>query len=89
MAENPGQPMTPEQAIFDVRERMVKLETTLLGTPGTDDKGMCGQVVQNTKDLNYTRKKVGRLELKYWLLVGLLTGTGILGGVSIANMFAP
>lgn len=78
--------MTPEQAIFDVRERMVRMETVLIGVKGTEDKGLCGTVDKACEDLDETRKKVGRLEVKFWLLVGLLVGAGFLGGVGIAEL---
>ena len=80
--------MTPEDAIYDVRERLVRLETVLTGVPNTDDKGLVGQVKNNCEDLDATRKKVGRLEVRYWLLVGLLVGSGVLGGVGIASLIS-
>ena len=78
--------MTPEDAIYDVRERMVRIETVLLGPPGSEDKGLVGAVNTNTGDLDSTRKKVGRLEVRFWLLVGLLCGSGLLGGVGISAL---
>lgn len=78
--------MSPEDAIYDVRERLVRLETVLTGVPGTDDKGLVGKVNDNCDDLDATRKKVGRLEVRFWLLVGLLAGSGVLGGLGIAKV---
>ena len=89
MHQNKPPNMTPEEAIFDVRERMMRMETVLTGVPSTDDRGLVGKVKDTTEDLDATRKKVGKLEVKYWLLVGLLAGTGILGGFGIANLIAP
>lgn len=40
-------PGTPEEAIFDMHARLVRQETTLTGTPGTDDGGL----VQDVKEL--------------------------------------
>lgn len=85
MPPNPPN-MTPEEAIYDVRERLVRLETVLTGIPGTDDKGLVGKVNDNCDDLDATRKKVGRLEVRFWLLVGLLSGSGLLGGLGIARL---
>ena len=79
-------PMTPEDAIFDIRERMVRMETVLTGVPGTDDTGLCGTVRQTNDELDATRKKVGRLEIKFWSLVGMLIGSGVLGGFGIARL---
>lgn len=88
MAENKSQSMTPVEAIYDVRERMVRVETLMVGVPGTSDRGLAGKVADNCDNLDATRKKVGRLELKFWLMVGLLGGSGILGGVGLANLMS-
>ena len=37
-------PESTEAAIYDMHARLVGLEKTLIGTPGTDDKGLCGDV---------------------------------------------
>lgn len=87
--ENRPPNMTPEEAIFDVRERMVRIETLIIGVPNTADKGLVGKVNDNCDEMDATRKKVGRLEIKFWLLVGLLAGTGVLGGFGLANLIAP
>jgi len=78
--------MSLEDAIYDVRERMVRIETVLTGVPGTNNKGLCGTVEKNEEDLDTNRKKVGRLEVRFWLLVGLLCGSGVLGGVGISAL---
>lgn len=89
MPPNNPDKMTQKELMVDVRERMVRMETVLTGVPGTDDKGLVGKVSKSCDDLDATRKKVGRLELKFWLLVGLLVGGGILGGFGIASITAP
>ncbi len=81
--------MTPEEAIFEVREQMATLTAVLIGVPNTDDTGLVGAVKDDRKDLDATRKKVGKLELKFWLLIGLLSGSGILGGFGLVKMLAP
>ena len=79
--------MTPEEAIFDVRERMVRMETLLIGVPDTADKGLVGKVTDNCDDLDATRKKVGKLEIKFWILIAFLTGSGALGGTALVKFF--
>jgi len=84
--ENRPSNMTPEDAIFDVRERMVRMETLLIGVPDTADKGLVGKVTDNCDDLDATRKKVGKLEIKFWILIAFLTGSGALGGTILARL---
>lgn len=84
MPPNPG--MTPEEAIYDARERLMRLETVLTGVPNTDDKGLCGTVKKHDEEIDAVRKKVGRLEGRFVLLVGILVGSGVLGGVGISQL---
>jgi len=78
--------MTPEEAIFDVRERMVRVETVLTGVAGTKDKGLCGDVDTNTLEIDATRKKLGRLEIRLWILVAFLMGSGIVNGFALHEL---
>jgi hypothetical protein len=78
--------MTPEEAIYDARERIMRLETVLTGVPNTSDNGLVGTVKENCDNLDATRKKVGRLEVRFTLLVGLLIGSGLIGGFGIAEL---
>ena len=80
--------MTPEEAIFDVRERMVRMETLLVGVPDTADKGLVGKVNDNCEDLDATRKKVGRLEIRFWILIAFLAGSGAAGGTALVKLIA-
>lgn len=92
MATNPkpGNPgLTPEEAVYDIRERMVRMETVLTGVPHTEDKGLCGTVERAFTYIEANMKKIGHLEIKFWLLVGLLLGSGILGGLGISQLIAP
>lgn len=86
MVSNRPANMTPDEAIYETRERVQRMETVLIGVPGTDDRGLVGMVQKTSGDLDQTRKKVGRLETKFWLLVGVLVGTGILGGFGFWNL---
>jgi len=87
MAQQKPPNMTPEEAIFDVRERMVRMETLLIGVPNTADNGLAGKVKDNCDDLDATRKKVGKLEIKYWILIAFLVGSGAAGGTALVKLF--
>ena len=80
--------MTPEEAIFDVRERMVRMETLLVGVPDTADKGLVGKVNDNCEEMDATRKKVGKLEIRFWILIAFLVGSGALGGTALVQLLA-
>ena len=84
----PGDNMTPEEAIYDIRERMVRMETVLIGVPDTDDKGLVGTVKENTSNLDASRKKVGKLEIRLWILIAFLVGSGILNGLALKAILA-
>lgn len=78
----PGDKLTPKEAIYDTRERLVRMETVLIGVPDTDDKGLVGTVKDNTDNLDTTRKKVGKLEIRIWILIAFLIGSGVVSGAA-------
>ena len=82
------EPKNADEAIFNVYRCMVRIEAVLLGVPDTADKGLVGQVIDNKNDLDCTRKKLGKLDVRVWVLIALLTGSGILGGTAIAQLLA-
>lgn len=51
---------------------VIELKTVMLGVPGTADKGLAGAVASVTKGHR-------RLNERFWILVGILIGTGIVG----------
>ena len=58
-------PSTPEEAIWDIHARMVSMETTMRGTPNTQEHGLVGEI-QEVKSLavevkNYYIDIQGRL----------------------------
>ena len=67
--------LNDEQAkkIDDALEAIVEIRTVLLGAKGEDGGGLCNDVKAQRQDLN-------ALSLRFWILVGILVGSGILGG---------
>lgn len=78
--------MTPEEAIFQVWQKTTRLETVILGVLDTQDKGLCGDVEQNREDLDATRKKVGKLEIRIWILIAFLVGSGVVSGAAAVQL---
>ena len=76
-------PRTLEEAVFDMHSRMVRMETVLIGISGTSDDGLVGKVAAGSQDRKKMWTKLNRIEVKFWVLVGLLVGSGILTGVAL------
>ena len=60
------------QLIEETHSTVIELKTVLLGIPGTSNGGLVKQV-------NDVSKSHGRLKRNFWILVGILIGSGLLG----------
>ncbi|OGN89803.1 MAG: hypothetical protein A2158_01685 [Chloroflexi bacterium RBG_13_46_14] len=68
-----------EKTIQETHDTVLEIKTVLLGKNG--DEGMCGQL----KDLiasHYTLKR------NFWILVGILIGSGVISSTVIAALNA-
>lgn len=63
---------TNRQLIEETHETVIELKTVILGVPGTSNGGLVKQVNEISKSNN-------RLRRNFWILVGLLIGSGIIG----------
>ena len=63
---------TQRQMIEETHGTVIELKTVILGVPGTANGGLVKQV-------NDVSKSHGKLKRNFWILVGLLIGSGILG----------
>ncbi len=62
------------------QKKMVQeLYTTLLGVPGTEEKGLVRDVKDSFKEIQKVNRKHDKLSRNFWILVGILSGSGILG----------
>lgn len=64
------------EMIFEIYHKVNNLSTTLLGTPGTDDKGVCGDVKETKEQLVRMNGNVRSLSRKFWVFVGVIIGLG-------------
>lgn len=53
------------------KQMIQEIFTVLLGVPDTDDRGLVGLVDYVVKDHN-------RLKKNFWMLVGILVGSGVI-----------
>ena len=60
------------QLIEETHGTVVELKTVILGIPGTADKGLVGKV----NDVCKNHRKLSR---NFWILIGILIGSGLLG----------
>jgi hypothetical protein len=73
---NNDNPKTTKEAIFDMHKRIMRLEVTVVGNPGTKDDGLVGDMRRAWKCLDNHSKYI-------WLLGGIAIGSGIVGGVGL------
>ena len=68
-----------EQMIYEIHDVSTRLETVLLGVPGTSDGGL----VKEVRDIKIDVKELGqshnKLKRTVWILIGVLAGSGVLG----------
>lgn len=67
-----------QQMIKEARDTARDLKTVLVGLNG--DEGLCGDVKDLVNSLGALAKSHGRLKRNFWILVGVLVGSGIIGG---------
>ncbi len=63
---------TQKQMIQEIHDATIQLKTILLGIPGTENGGLVAEV----KELSGSHYK---LKKGFWILIGILIGSGILG----------
>ncbi len=63
---------TQKQMIQETYENVTRLSTVILGVPGTENGGLVAEV----KSLSGSHY---RLKKSFWMLIGILIGSGILG----------
>ncbi|GAH81394.1 unnamed protein product, partial [marine sediment metagenome] len=54
----------------------------------TADEGLVGKVNDNCDQMDKTRKKVGKLEIRFWILIAFLAGSGAAGGTALVKLIA-
>jgi len=69
---------TSRTLLEETHDCMVKLNTVLLGVPGTGDSGLVGEVKQIKTDVNEVYKKHRKLSLRVWILIIVLASSGII-----------
>lgn len=61
------------------RDKIQALYTAIVGIPNTDEKGLVGDVKDALDKLTKLEYKYNKLNRNFWILVGILSGSGILG----------
>jgi|TARA_Y100000310_G_scaffold2292_1_gene2870 hypothetical protein len=69
------------QLLNETHDTVIRIGSIVYGTPGTADEGMVGEM----KGLRNSHFKLRR---HFWTLVGVLVGSGVLGGSAAALLKA-
>jgi len=65
------------QILQETHKTVIELKVVLLGING--DEGLIGKVNELSASHNCLREKHNRLSKSFWIVVGFLVGTGVLG----------
>ena len=71
---------TQDELIQKTHDAVLEIKTVLLGVPNTDDTGLVGEVKAIKIDCNILNNRHRKLSRNFWILVGILAGTGVVGG---------
>jgi len=71
---------TQKQLIQETHETVVQLSTVLLGVQGTANGGLVKEVKDVKVSVNELAKSHSKLKRNFWVLIGILVGSGALGG---------
>ena len=69
-----------EEMIQEIYQTITQLSTVLLGVPNTANGGLVKDVKSLKVDTKEIGHSLGKLKKSFWLLVGVLIGTGIVTG---------
>jgi len=70
---------TQKQLIQETHETVVQLSTVLLGVQGTANGGLVKEVKDVKVSVNELAKSHSKLKRNFWVLIGILVGSGALG----------
>lgn len=67
----------PKGMLQKTHDEVIKLKTVLLGANG--DEGLIGEIKNIKTDVKTLNNRQHRMSRNFWLLIGILVGSGILG----------
>jgi hypothetical protein len=67
-----------EQMLAETHQTVTQLKTILIGMNG--DQGLVGEVKCVKREVETLGSKHDKLSRSFWLLVGVLTGSGVIAG---------
>ena len=69
------------QKLNETHDSIIEIKTVLLGTDGYN--GLVGDIKQNSQAILALNEKHSKLNVHFWQLVGVLVGSGVIGGGAI------
>ena len=71
---------TQKQILQEMQPVLNTLHTVILGVPGTEEKGLVGDVKEIKDSVAGLSKSHGKLKRNFYILVGMLIGSGVITG---------
>ena len=69
------------QKLDETHDSIIEIKTVLLGTDGYN--GLVGDIKRNSQAILTINNKYNKLNVHFWQLVGVLVGSGVIGGGTI------
>lgn len=78
--------VTNRALLEETHDTVTQLKTVLVGIPGTDDKGLVGEVKSTKNDINALHSRHRKLDLRVWILIAVLTASGAISAGELTNI---
>lgn len=71
--------MNNKELLEKTHDTVIELKTILVGMPDSEDKGLVGELKDLKTDVKELNCRHRRLSRNFWILIGILAGSGVLG----------
>ncbi len=70
----------------ELKTNVTQIKTAIIGIEGTDDRGLFGMMTSMVEQYSSHVKEFNALRTRFWWLVGILVGSGLLSVATYAGV---